>query len=137
LEAKMADGDAVIVESIDTLITQTEANARAVHAELGHGLTESIYRDALAVALRADGLGVSVETPIVVQFRGHAVGAIRADIVVSSGCCRVVVELKNVTKINDSHVAQARAYAVRLDGRVGGVVVNFGAASVETRIVDV
>jgi GxxExxY protein len=90
----MADDEAVIVESIDALITQIESNARAVHAELGHGLTESIYRDALAVALRADGLGVSVEMPIVVRFRGHVVGSIRADMLVTSGGGNVVVELK-------------------------------------------
>ena len=127
------DGEVpVVVHKIDALVAQVEAGARDVFAEVGAGVSEGVYRNALAVYLRAEGLSVAVEAQILVHYRGETVGCLRADVIVDG---RLVVELKVVARISDAHVAQARAYTTRLqaEGPVGGLVVNFTAAGVETR----
>jgi GxxExxY protein len=63
-----------------------------VYNELGHGFLESVYEDALLIALREAGLEVEHQIPIPVWFRGHCIGDFKADIVVSK---TVVLELKS------------------------------------------
>jgi len=46
-----------------------------VYNELGPGFLESVYREAMVIALRAAGLGVEREKTITVRFRGHEVAS--------------------------------------------------------------
>ena len=55
-----------------------------VHAELGPGHLESVYANAMAIALKDAGLRFEREVKIVVYFRGQAVGTFRADALVES-----------------------------------------------------
>lgn len=59
--------------------------------ELGYGYLESVYRDALAIELRARGMQAQCEMPVRVFYKQHGVGLFRADMIVDD---RVIVELK-------------------------------------------
>jgi GxxExxY protein len=53
-----------------------------VYNELGFGFLESVYREAMRIALGDAGFQVEAEVPVPVSFRGRLVGVFRADIVV-------------------------------------------------------
>ena len=55
-----------------------------VYAELGSGHLESVYANAMAIALRDGGLRLEREVKIVVYFRGQVVGMFKADALVES-----------------------------------------------------
>lgn len=64
-----------------------------VHKELGPGLLESVYEEALYICLVERGLKVLRQAPIPVFFRGRELEtAFRADLIVED---RVIVELKS------------------------------------------
>ena len=48
--------------------------------ELGYGFLESVYREAMRIALMQAGLTAVTEVPIPVSFRGTVVGVFRADL---------------------------------------------------------
>ena len=52
--------------------------------ELGTGFLESVYKNALVVALREKSLKVEIEKRFQVIFRGQKIGLYIADL----GCCR-------------------------------------------------
>jgi len=94
----------------------------AVYNELGHGFLESVYRNALRLALKELGLDVEVERPVPVWFRGHDVGDFRCDLVVN-GC--VILELKTAERLDRAHEAQLFNYLRATDIEVG-LLLNFG-----------
>jgi GxxExxY protein len=107
--------------------------ATSVFSELGSGLSESVYQHAIAVALRGVGYNVEVEKILPVTFREHQVGFIRADLVVNGD---FVVEVKTVNKLTEAHVAQLKAYLLRVPEHAegpSGVLVNFALSAVEFR----
>jgi GxxExxY protein len=53
-----------------------------VYNELGFVFFESVYREAMRIALGQAGLPVEVEVSVPVSFRGSLVGVFRADLVV-------------------------------------------------------
>jgi len=93
-----------------------------VYNELGHGFLESVYQQALTVALNAAGMKVEREVPISVRFRGHTVGDFRADLLVE-GC--VLLELKAARSIDQAHEKQLLNYLRATDVEVG-LLLNFG-----------
>jgi GxxExxY protein len=62
-----------------------------VYNELGHGFLESVYHNAMVLALRHAGLAVESKVPVPVWFRGQQVGAFEVDILVEA---KVLLELK-------------------------------------------
>lgn len=62
-----------------------------VYNELGHGFLESVYEQALAIALEQAGMKVERQVAVAVWFRGQKIGDFRADIVVDKN---VLLELK-------------------------------------------
>ena len=93
-----------------------------VYNELGTGFLETVYRAALARALRDAGLQVVVDWPIEVHFRGEIVGRFQGDVVVEN---QVILELKAIRTILPEHHAQLINYlrATRLEV---GLLLNFG-----------
>jgi len=55
-----------------------------VHFELGSGHLESVYANAMAIALRDAGLEVQREVKVFVYFRGQVIGVFKADALVES-----------------------------------------------------
>lgn len=90
--------------------------------ELGFGFLESVYEEAMLIALRAKGLKAAQQVPIPVWFRGKKIGNFEADLVVNDS---VIVELKAVRAIDDAHIAQLLNYLKATEVEVG-LVLNFG-----------
>jgi len=53
-----------------------------VYNELGYGFLESVYREAMTIALQYHGLQVEREFPLSARFRGQLIGNFKADLVV-------------------------------------------------------
>jgi GxxExxY protein len=95
-----------------------------VYNELGYGFLESVYREAMRLALTHAGLMVKPEVPVPVSFRGVVVGIFRADLIVSD--C-LLVELKAVDQIARQHESQTIHY-LRATPIEVALLMNFGPA---------
>ena len=90
-----------------------------VYNELGFGFLESVYREAMRIALAEAGFRVEAEVPVPVSFRGTLVGVFRADIVVDG---KIIVELKTADSISKAHEAQVLHYLRASEMEVGLVM---------------
>ena len=93
-----------------------------VYNELGHGFLESVYEQAMLIALSEAGLHVARQLPITVHFRGQVVGEFRADIMVNN---QVIVEIKAARTIESAYEAQIMHYLRATDVEIG-LLMNFG-----------
>ncbi|NTV42213.1 MAG: GxxExxY protein [Syntrophobacteraceae bacterium] len=93
-----------------------------VYNELGFGFLESVYENALAIALREAGLDVEQQIPVPVYFRGRLVGDFRCDLLVQG---KVILELKAARDIAAEHVAQTLNY-LRATAIEVALILNFG-----------
>jgi GxxExxY protein len=93
-----------------------------VYNELGPGFLESVYQDAMGLALQQAGLSVARQVAVDVVFRGLCVGTFRADLLIAG---ELLVELKAARTIDQAHLAQVLNYlrATRLEA---GLLLNFG-----------
>jgi len=95
--------------------------------ELGSGFLESIYKNALVIALKQSGLTLDIEKLFEVYFRQQRIGLYIADLVVNS---TVIVELKCCKSLLREHQAQTINYLAAADLPVG-LLVNFGHRNLE------
>jgi GxxExxY protein len=93
-----------------------------VYTELGHGFLESVYEEAIALALVQSGLRVERQVPLPVWFRGQRIGDFFADLVVEQS---IILELKAVSGIDPAHEAQLLHYLRSTEIEVG-LLLNFG-----------
>jgi GxxExxY protein len=99
-----------------------EKYARHIYATLGAGYSERIYHNAMEVLLRKHSVPYESERVVPVEFEGHVIGNLRADIIVDR---RVVLEFKSIAKIGDKDEQQARNY-LRLLNLDEAMLINFG-----------
>ncbi len=92
-----------------------------VYNELGYGFLESVYEEALAIALEDAGLKAARQVGVPVWYRGQQVGDFRADIVVENN---VILELKAVRGLDPSHESQLLNYLRATQIEVG-LLLNF------------
>ena len=90
--------------------------------ELGVGFLESVYENALMLALEDVGIAVESQRAIDVSFRGRTVGNFFADLLVED---KVIVELKAVSSLAPEHSAQVINY-LSATGTEVGLLINFG-----------
>jgi GxxExxY protein len=100
-----------------------------VHRELGPGFLESIYEEALCIALTDCNLQFARQVSIPVRFRGHDVGEHRLDLLVEDA---VVVELKASMELHDIHYATLRSY-LKATGKELGLLLNFATNALTIR----
>lgn len=112
----------------DELTERIIGAAVEVHRELGPGLLESVYEEALCYELGLQGIKYERQLPVDVVYKGHAIKGRVIDLVVEK---EIVVELKAVSKIPDVVVAQIISY-LKASGLRRGLVINFG----ERRLID-
>jgi GxxExxY protein len=98
-----------------------------VSNELGAGFLESVYQNALIIALKQKGLNVQAQAPLSITFRGQQVGQFFADVLVED---RVIIELKSVSALTGEHQAQVINY-LKGTGKEVGLLVNFGRPTLE------
>jgi len=104
-----------------------------VHQILGPGFLESIYRKALMIELRKQGLNVETEKEAVVYYEAEEVGRHRLDIVVGD---RIIIELKTVEELSKAHYAQVRSY-LKATGLKIGLLVNFAKEKADFRRIEI
>ena len=97
--------------------------AMEVHREIGPGLFEKIYEEALVHELRSRGYTVEQQLAVFVNYKGVMIRdeAYRIDLLVGD---EVVVELKAVSAILPVHHAQLMSY-MRLKKKRIGFLINF------------
>jgi GxxExxY protein len=95
-----------------------------VYNELGCGFLESVYREAMRIALTQAGMTVKTEVPVPVSFRRVVVGVFRADLIVNDV---VLIELKAAEQLVREHESQTMHYlrATRIEV---ALLMNFGSA---------
>src|SRR5438105_3036592 len=108
----------------DPLTEKIIGCAIEVHRQLGPGLMESSYEEAMCIELRATVIPFARQVAVPVIYKGELVGQHRPDLVVAD---RVVVEIKAVERLHPVHKAQVLAYMRVLKMPVG-LLINFNTA---------
>ena len=100
-----------------------------VHKELGPGFLESIYEEALKIELTESNIGFESQNEIKIEYHGKNVGTHRLDLVIEE---KIVVELKAVKELTDSHFAQLISYLKATNLKVG-LLLNFSKPTIEIK----
>jgi GxxExxY protein len=89
---------------------------------LGAGFLEKVYENALVLELNKAGLKAEQQKKIAVMYEGAVVGDYFADVLVND---QVIIEVKALKGIDESHYAQLLNYLTATGMRVG-LILNFG-----------
>ena len=102
-----------------------------VHKELGPGLLESVYEEALVVELFNRGINVARQKEVPVIYKGkHLQSSLRLDLLIEQ---LVIVEVKAVEKLLGIHEAQLLTY-LRLTNTKLGLLINFNSNTLRNAI---
>jgi GxxExxY protein len=101
--------------------------AIAVHRELGPGLLESVYEEAMDIECLLEGLLVDRQLKIPVLYRGHTIGEYKPDMIVND---LVIVEIKSVERFDPVFEAQVLTY-LKITGKRVGLLINFNSRLVK------
>ncbi|MGA7683441.1 MAG: GxxExxY protein [Terriglobales bacterium] len=102
-----------------------------VYNELGHGFIESVYEQALGIALAEHRIFFQRQIAIPVWFHGKPVGDFRADLLVDN---KVIVELKVGRAIETAWEKQLLNYLRGTEIEIG-LLLNFGPSAHFRRLV--
>jgi GxxExxY protein len=110
-------------------LKEVKKSAEVVLDVLGEGYLEGVYEEALAHELRLRKIPYERQRNFEILYKGYKVGEGRADLILNPLWCtkggkEIVLELKAVKKIADSHRRQAQVYMVSLNIDKGAVL-NF------------
>lgn len=99
-----------------------------VHNQLGPGLPEYIYQEALFTELQANGFTVHKELEYHPIYKGKPLNAyLKMDLVVESPVGNVIIECKALTQLTEREHYQTFGY-LRATGWPIALLVNFGAS---------
>ena len=113
----------------ELISSQILGAAVSVHRVLGAGYAESVYANALSVALAELQIPHAREHDVDLYYHGVHVGKHRLDLLVDDV---IVVELKAVEKVLEVHKAQLRSY-LRSTNKEVGLLLNFEAPVLEIK----
>lgn len=103
----------------------------AIHRELGPGLFENVYEAVLAGRLEARGLRVARQLPVAIEFDGQRFDpAFRLDLLIED---RLVLEVKAVERLSQTHIRQLLTY-LRLLKQPVGLLLNFNHSTMKEGI---
>jgi GxxExxY protein len=88
---------------VDALSSRIIGAAIEVHRELGPGLLEKIYEEALAHELLLNGIHVERQADVPVYYQGAQIRGQRLDLLVERS---IIVEIKAVSSLQEAHPAQ-------------------------------
>lgn len=117
-----------VPEVLNSLCERVIGAAIDVHRELGPGFLERVYEEAMVHELGLRSIDVACQVELPVMYKGVQLCCQRIDLLVE-GC--LIVELKAVDGVADSHLAQLVGY-LRAMNLPLGVLLNFN----ERRLVD-
>ena len=102
-----------------------------VYNELGPGLLESVYEEALAFELQERGLEVARQVEVPIRYKGNELKTpLRLDLMVNN---QVIVELKSVEEMKPVFSKQLLTYLKLMDKHVG-LLVNFNTSNLRESI---
>ena len=105
-----------------------------VYKELGPGLLESVYEEALTFELGQRGLQVQRQLQVPITYKGNVLKTeLRLDLLVED---QVIVELKSVEEMKKVFSKQLLTYLRLMDKKVG-LLVNFNTDNILNSIVRV
>lgn len=94
-----------------------------VYNDLGPGLLESVYEEALSYELEQRGLKVERQKQVPVMYKGNVLHSdLRLDLMVED---MVIVELKSVEELKPVFFKQTKSYLKLMKKHIG-LLVNFG-----------
>lgn len=105
----------------DPLTDRIIACAIEVHRNIGPGLLEATYEEAMCVEFGFAGLKFARQMPFPIQYKGRVLGEYRLDLLVED---RVIVEIKSVERFDPIFEAQLLTYLRATKKRVG-LLINF------------
>lgn len=109
------------------LVYKIIGSAMTVHGELGWGLLEPIYNEALYLELLEQGIKSEREKHLSCYYKHHKLEKhYQMDLVVDD----IIVELKSVSELTSAHRAQLFNY-LRLTKKPIGLLINFGQPSLQ------
>jgi GxxExxY protein len=101
--------------------------AMKVHNTLGNGFQEVIYQRALAIEMENQGLAYNREMEMDIHYDGQLIGTRRVDFFVED---KIMVELKALAQLEQTHLAQAINYLEAYQVEIG-LLINFGTTSLQ------
>ena len=102
-----------------------------VYNELGPGLLESVYEEALAFELQERGLEVVRQMEVPILYKGNELKTpLRLDLMVND---RVIIEFKSVEDMKPVFTKQLLTYLKLLDKHIG-ILVNFNTSNLRDSI---
>ncbi len=102
-----------------------------VYKELGPGLLESVYEEALCFELEQRGLKVERQLQVPIIYKGNVLKTeLRLDVLVED---KVIVELKSVEEMKPVFAKQLLTYLRLMDKKIG-LLVNFNTDNILTAI---
>ena len=102
-----------------------------VYKELGPGLLESVYEEALCFELEQRGLFIERQKQVPVIYKGCRLKTdLRLDILVED---KVIIELKSVEEMKKVFSKQLLTYLRLMDKKIG-ILVNFNTDNILTSI---
>ena len=94
-----------------------------VYNDLGPGLLESVYEEALCYELEQRGLKVERQKPVPIIYKGNVLKTdLRLDLMVDD---KIIIELKSVEELKPVFYKQTKTYLKLMNKRIG-LLVNFG-----------
>lgn len=102
--------------------------AMEVHRQLGHGFSEKVYQEALAVESAQRQLPYERELVLVVKYKGIELTSYYKPDFIFFG--EVIVEIKAISKLTSADEGQVINY-LKATGLRRGLVLNFGTPSLE------
>ena len=112
----------------DELTEKIIGAAIEVHRELGPGLLESIYEEALCYEFELQGVKCKRQVPADIVYKGKVIKGQKLDLLVED---EVVVEIKSLSKLPEVALAQVLSY-LKATNLKRGLIINFG----EKRLID-
>jgi len=100
-----------------------------VHQKMRNGYPELIYHKCLIIEFNKVPLSFSKEIELPIFYEGIEVGKRRIDFLIEQ---KVILEIKALSELTNSHLAQALNYLETMNMEVG-LLINFGAKSLEVK----
>lgn len=114
----------------DPLTRRIIACAIEVHKQLGPGLLEKLYQEAMVIELKIQNLHVEKNLKVSVEYKGKPIGDYFIDLLVED---TVILELKSVERHDPVFDAQILSY-MKLTGKKVGLLINFNSKMVKDGI---
>jgi GxxExxY protein len=97
--------------------------AMEVYNQLGHGFLEAVYQEALEREFRSRGIPYEREKELIISYKGEPLEqTYKADFICYED---IIVELKAVSMLQDSHRSQVYNYLRATKNKLG-LLINFG-----------